>query len=729
MTTTDWSMKLELYSNAKEELDNTWKNFEDAKADLEKEKWLVQVGTTLSDDEKSGFVESVKSYVQSAIDTVEDASYMAHVSINAVLIPGTEANTAVSQYSQRFYSESQAELEKLGKELAQVVDGALGDGILTDEELININDIQSRMQVIMDKISEREYKVSLQKIAMNADKSGLTAESFAALINSASEKLQEQLDSSQGIEAEAMVSLSEMDISDAERDKWIGELQQNMLGNKVELTIPTVDLAVGTFTSNYSSEIETVKKNCQFNIDQAFKTLTIEDNWEQGLSDALVTGFSSVASMNSGELQKLIELMSPQKEQLEAMREKYVDMGKLPPSSLTQGLNDIYALEQMTGAADHTLALLANTISESPEQQAAITASIQAGGSITQSLADELRNNYGLVMDATTGLWTTVNTASATSQADAIAMMNEQGIQVGTALADSLASQYNLTYNSATKMWEAVNAATNGTDVESAVKTKADTIPQNVSDTIDSGTEEISESTSGAMNAVIDTMDSAMPDVEKTATDVGTMVDTATAEAIDNNKYLVERSAKEVAKSAAEEMQLTLNGITLDPPGMSTPDWTAEAESGLKGMQEYLNKKSLTVTVDQVVGTTVGHAAGGIFNVPHVAIVAEEAPGEAIIPLAASRRADAIGIWMETGRRLGMEAYESMVSAGHSLGSARSRAQDVRQKSSPSPSIVFEKDAVVIHTQAQDADEIYRTFKRRLDYDVSKEVRSRGSLT
>ena len=85
----------------------------------------------------------------------------------------------------------------------------------------------------------------------------------------------------------------------------------------------------------------------------------------------------------------------------------------------------------------------------------------------------------------------------------------------------------------------------------------------------------------------------------------------------------------------------------------------------------------------------------------------EEAPGEAIIPLAASRRADAIGIWMETGRRLGMEAYESMVSAGHSLGSARSRAQAVRQKSSPSPSIVFEKDAVVIHTQAQDADEIY----------------------
>jgi phage tail tape measure protein, TP901 family len=45
------------------------------------------------------------------------------------------------------------------------------------------------------------------------------------------------------------------------------------------------------------------------------------------------------------------------------------------------------------------------------------------------------------------------------------------------------------------------------------------------------------------------------------------------------------------------------------------------------------------------------------------------------------------------------------------------------------PGITFEKESIVIQTQAQDAEEIYRTFKKRLDYDVAKEVRARGSLT
>ena len=49
------------------------------------------------------------------------------------------------------------------------------------------------------------------------------------------------------------------------------------------------------------------------------------------------------------------------------------------------------------------------------------------------------------------------------------------------------------------------------------------------------------------------------------------------------------------------------------------------------------------------------YATGGILTKPEMALVAEEAPGEAIIPLNPARRSRAISLWEETGARLGMD--------------------------------------------------------------------------
>ncbi|SEO98620.1 phage tail tape measure protein [Propionispora vibrioides] len=51
-----------------------------------------------------------------------------------------------------------------------------------------------------------------------------------------------------------------------------------------------------------------------------------------------------------------------------------------------------------------------------------------------------------------------------------------------------------------------------------------------------------------------------------------------------------------------------------------------------------------------------GHADGGIFSTPHVALFAEEG-AEAVIPLNPSRRARALELWMQTGEALGITQY------------------------------------------------------------------------
>ncbi|MCD8308886.1 MAG: hypothetical protein LUD19_03445, partial [Clostridia bacterium] len=53
---------------------------------------------------------------------------------------------------------------------------------------------------------------------------------------------------------------------------------------------------------------------------------------------------------------------------------------------------------------------------------------------------------------------------------------------------------------------------------------------------------------------------------------------------------------------------------------------------------------------------TSEHAWGGIMNVPHVGMVAEDGP-EAIIPLSPSKSARGFDLWMKAGQQLGVKPY------------------------------------------------------------------------
>ena len=104
--------------------------------------------------------------------------------------------------------------------------------------------------------------------------------------------------------------------------------------------------------------------------------------------------------------------------------------------------------------------------------------------------------------------------------------------------------------------------------------------------------------------------------VESKSEDVGEAVDEHTAKGIQDNEDIVDDASEAAANSAIDAMNSVIEKTKLSAPGMSTPDWTAEAASGLKGMQEYLYNNPLTVKVNQVTGSIAEHAAGGIFNVP-----------------------------------------------------------------------------------------------------------------
>lgn len=86
----------------------------------------------------------------------------------------------------------------------------------------------------------------------------------------------------------------------------------------------------------------------------------------------------------------------------------------------------------------------------------------------------------------------------------------------------------------------------------------------------------------------------------------------------------------------------------------SVKRWTGNEFSGVITRWESIKE---SFQVGREAGrAAAAYAVGGILTRPHLGIVAEAGP-EAIIPLSARMRNRAIGLWLETGRRLGVRPY------------------------------------------------------------------------
>lgn len=138
--------------------------------------------------------------------------------------------------------------------------------------------------------------------------------------------------------------------------------------------------------------------------------------------------------------------------------------------------------------------------------------------------------------------------------------------------------------------------------------------------------------------------------------------------------------------------------------------------------------ESVNVGLDVGINALQKHAAGGIFSAPHVAMVAEEAPGEAIIPLSPARRDSAIELLNETAALLGYDHYEYAASMGRGRGDRIRQNNERPAEEAQITTYKIEEGAVqtTIHTAAQNPEEVYRFMKRQLTRDVNKAVRGKG---
>lgn len=470
LTTTDWTMKVDAVIDAREKLDEFETEIESAIETINKTEWKVSVGLELTEDEKESYKQAIASYISGVQSYVEQHRFSTTLAIDTILMNGTSAKANAEKTADEYYGGLNETLTQLGNELAELVNTAFEDGILSEDEIEKIDEKKAEIQKKLDEISEAEYDLQLRKIRADAQKGGLSKDSFTELAKETGEALDERIEkieeSTQQLKVPLQVKLNKGDLSPEEIANIEAEMQnydlqaQRQIGN---LVLDNLEFEVGTITSNYGDELDQWKsdttKTLNDTLTDTAKNVNKNNFWDLFKADFKQSYHQSQTDSATKEvIQDCLDAMKPTTEMLESVAQSYYDAGKIPPKNITDGLLEVRQLEAMTGNTDHLWELLANRIATSPEYQATIKAAIDNGNQIPEELANTLKNNYGLVYDTTSGLWQTSTDAASATVAAAETTNNQTGQTSVQDWVDGMNSVDTAT-PAANKVNEAVNSA------------------------------------------------------------------------------------------------------------------------------------------------------------------------------------------------------------------------------------------------------------------------------
>lgn len=662
LTTTDWTVKVDAAIQAKEQVEQFQGEMESALEELNKLNWKVDVGLTLTEEEKSSYLSQMEAFTQSAGEYLSQQGYSISLALDATFGEGEATGDSLSQFSSTYLTKAQDKLTELGEELAQKVNDAFENNTFAQDR-VDIQKILDQMSGIMQELQNYEAKARLEniEIELSAEGLGIDKESFDKINEAMQNEIQEAINASEEIRIQ---------------DTKVASIQYDML----------IDLGVAEETAReiYEDAISRIEQNLQedvgvaINIPLNFGMEILAQNFDQEMGEALsqisqmatefvdtlVEAFESgntdlsavygqfmqnVPELTGGAreaVEQYLEAITPSVEYMEQVRDQCIATGESVPESITEGLSNVALLEAMVGedGVGGMMSLLGMAISESPESLQALMDSEAFGATIPQELADAIAMYSGYVYDATTGMWTQVSSDNAEFAQQVADELNAHGKEMDESLAQGIADQYGIVYENGKYM--------------------------------------VSEAARGVR---------------------------------DNTGELTSQAA-DAASKATSAMDAEISGSTVGPPTIETPD----SRIAWYNAQSFWNRNPLTAYVSYApVGNRNGYAMyaeGGIVEEPQLAVIGE-AGDEAVIPLE-NHRDRAIELWYEAGERLNAFAAEQGRARGEAI-----RESVIHQTTDNRREYHWEKGAVTIQTQATDGRQLYREFVREMDREVrSKEA-------
>ena len=173
-----------------DELDVIQTTINDAAAALKKANWKVSIGMELTEEEQADYQKSIDDFVKGCNEYVVQQNYS--VGLAYSVLSGESMNdSAMGAKINEFYAAQAAEMQSLGAKLADAVNVAFADEILSPQEITEIANIQAKMAEIQNKLADADFEANLISIGKEYDFTNLDASSFQALQTELTERLEE----------------------------------------------------------------------------------------------------------------------------------------------------------------------------------------------------------------------------------------------------------------------------------------------------------------------------------------------------------------------------------------------------------------------------------------------------------------------------------------------------------------------------------------------------------
>lgn len=677
--------------------------------------WKCSVGIELTPDEQQAYQDNVSTFIDNKIEEIESRMYAANISVSTMLTSpeGQNFADAIESWAaedQIQVTELSAQLSALVENA--LTDGMID---VNEQAAIDILQSKINSILSGWKSSEAEAEMDLieQEYGRLSGKD-LTADSFSEVVNALVEQREtasEALDANSKEFYEVINGLTNSGrLTEDENEYWKEQWSQAVRNQEATDLTRSLDFESNTLSDTYGTEISEGLNAIGDNTSDRLSNMRsyFEMGDFQALQDSF--NFANVTANEGSALEEIYSAMEPDTKAMGELIDEYVSLGQAVPKEVMDGFNEAMEIGAASGDEDAAWQVFANQMVADPANSALIqaidegtvgtpeelrTALERATAEVTdepinmgdltaevgkvtydQEAVDELLANArelaglsatgeGMTIDGE--LWVEYEVTSGQT-------LSEIASEAGVAMDELLGANPSIENPDVITVGQEIYIPASAVEVdaseagEAAQQQAQEQLAQEPIETETSAKVKVTagetefdsqaakESASQAGNAAAEGMYESSGAASEAATELGSQAMNALETELTNTGGIY---------SAAGQLGNTVASAINASSGAATAAAASLGSSVLSTLRLSLSagvainipvSVSATASGSFNVGGGLGngvvpHAVGGIFDEPHIGIVAEAGP-EAIIPLDGSD--NAIGLWQDAGNRLGM---------------------------------------------------------------------------
>lgn len=369
--------------------------------------WKARVGIQLTEDEQSSYMQNIETFKENIEQALTEQTLAAKMTVNEFDIKMADGSSLGSQI-EKWAEQDLGEMQSLSAGLTNLVQTALEDGIIDVDEQAAIDQLQGKINNIMEGWQEAEAQAQMDVLTQKYGRlSGkdLTADTFTKVVEELGEQRETATAALETSEKKLYTTLNALNkadengvqrISDEELVNYkqqagyaVRNDQASMLGNSLEFEKNTLSDAYGEkLDSNYSA-IQEQTGNFLNNANSYLANqdyMSLVNSMQSGFSSAM-TGTSIFSDKDQKALSKIYDSMKPDVESMAGLIDEYREMGQAVPQDVMTAFNDAVQVGAAAGDADAAWQVFANQMIADPASEALVQA-IQDG---TVSVPEELK--------------------------------------------------------------------------------------------------------------------------------------------------------------------------------------------------------------------------------------------------------------------------------------------------------------------------------------------------